>query len=168
MLAGPALGVLLGYGLALFLRSDGQAAPRAKKNSGAKRVAASWGDAPLPPGTEVKLMLVVREDLGMSAGKVGAQCAHAAVGIVEKLRGKKDALLDAWAACGQTKICVKADDMAAFVELAKAANAAGLPVYVVQDAGRTEVEPGTHTVMAIGPGEVSAVNAVTSKLRLLK
>lgn len=54
------------------------------------------------------------------------------------------------------------------LELAKAAQAASLPVYVVQDAGRTEVAAGTSTVLAIGPGAVDAVNKVTGHLKLLR
>jgi peptidyl-tRNA hydrolase len=39
----------------------------------------------------------------------GAQCAHAAVGAVERLRGRRQAaLLRRWEACGQPKICLQA------------------------------------------------------------
>lgn len=54
------------------------------------------------------------------------------------------------------------------LELVKAAEKAGLPTYVIQDAGRTEVEPGTTTVLAIGPGSASVVNEVTGHLKLLR
>lgn len=113
-------------------------------------------------------MLVVREDLGMSIGKTAAQCAHAAVGMVQKLLGKRSKLLAAWEECGQPKICVKCDGVEQLLALAKAAEAKGLPVYVVQDAGRTEVAAGTSTVLAIGPGAVEDVNAVTGELKLLR
>ncbi len=52
--------------------------------------------------------------------------------------------------------------------LVRSAEAASLPVYVIQDAGRTEVEPGTTTVLAIGPGTKEAVDAVTGQLKLLR
>ena len=54
------------------------------------------------------------------------------------------------------------------MSLANAAQEANLPVFVVQDAGRTEVAAGTSTVLAIGPGAVDAVNAVTGELKLLR
>ena len=54
------------------------------------------------------------------------------------------------------------------MELVTKAEAASLPVCVIQDAGRTEVEAGTTTVLAIGPGTIEAVNAVTGHLKLLR
>jgi PTH2 family peptidyl-tRNA hydrolase len=132
------------------------------------RVAANWAGTAPPPGTEVKLMLVVREDLGMSIGKTAAQCAHAAVGIVHKLTGKRNGLLAAWDECGQTKICLKCSGIDEMLALAKAAEAASLPVYVVQDAGRTEVPAGSSTVLAIGPGAAEVINTVTGQLKLLR
>ena len=172
-----AQGAVIGFLLALFLspptgKAGGAApgAPAARKAGGAKtkKVATSWGDAAPPPGTEVKLMLVVREDLGMSVGKTAAQCAHAAVGMVQKLLSKRPKLLAAWEACGQPKICVKCDGIDAMLALVKAAEAKNLPCYVVQDAGRTEVAAGTSTVLAIGPGAVEDINTVTGELKLLR
>lgn len=48
-----------------------------------------------------------------------------------------------------------------------AARAAGLPTAGVMDAGRTQVAPGSHTAVAIGPGSVSEVDQITGSLRLL-
>lgn len=190
------------------------------------------------------MMLIVREDLGMSVGKTGAQCAHAAVGLVQKLtarfqhtrndRQRTDVpraaalragisfsciqhwlrlrfralndvlsppllprnflqghpLMKQWEAFGQAKIALKCKDLDEMIQIAKKARrlppaaaraaaaaahahrrqqkmllrrcsivregpfttdmpctlphgpqaeAAGLPIYVVHDAGRTEV-----------------------------
>lgn len=52
-------------------------------------------------------------------------------------------------------------------ELSAAARLAGLPTYIVQDAGRTQVAPGSRTVLAIGPAPRSAIDQVTGHLRLL-
>ena len=156
---------MAGYLLCLFL---GGGKPAAPVSAAKKKPQATWAGPAPPPGTELKLVLVVREDLGMSIGKTAAQCAHAAVGIVGKLRKSRSPLLGAWEACGQTKITLKCEGIAELTALAQAAMAAGLPVEVIQDAGRTEVEPGTHTVLAIGPGTREAVDAVTGKLKLLR
>lgn len=47
------------------------------------------------------------------------------------------------------------------------ASSLGLPTHVVRDAGRTEVEPGSITVLAVGPAPAEAIDAVTGALRLL-
>ena len=53
---------------------------------------------------------MVNDELKMGKGKIGAQCAHAAVGIVEKLNERHDHVLAAWEECGQAKVCLKASD----------------------------------------------------------
>lgn len=67
------------------------------------------------------MMLIVREDLGMSVGKTGAQCAHAAVGLVQKLQRRKDVLLRQWDECGQTKIVLKCSNLEEMMDLVKKA-----------------------------------------------
>ena len=117
---------------------------------------------------ELKLVLVVNDSLKMGKGKIGAQCAHAAVAIVEKLQELgQDALLAQWESCGQPKICLKAKDDIELRALAAAAAGLRLPIYQVQDAGRTQVAAGSRTVLAIGPSTKSLIDQVTGKLRLL-
>eukprot|EP00983_Pelagomonas_calceolata_P123406 1161001-Pelagomonas_calceolata.AAC.4 len=52
-------------------------------------------------------------------------------------------------------------------DLAEKATAAGLPAYIVCDAGRTQIAAGSQTVLAVGPAPKSAVDAVTGHLKLL-
>jgi hypothetical protein len=52
-------------------------------------------------------------------------------------------------------------------ELAQKAKSAGLPLYIVHDAGRTQVAAGSQTVLAVGPGPASLVDSVTGHLSLL-
>lgn len=42
------------------------------------------------------MVLVVARELGMSPGKVGAQCAHAAVGLYKRLAAQRAPWLRAW------------------------------------------------------------------------
>ena len=49
----------------------------------------------------------------------------------------------------------------------QAAQTLGVQGVIVQDAGRTQVEPGSETVLAVGPGPVSDVDKITGKLKLL-
>lgn len=90
------------------------------------------------------------------------------MGITEELHGQgKQTLLAQWEECGQPKICLKAKDDKELLALARTAKASGLPAFIVQDAGRTQVAAGSRTVLAIGPAPRSAIDKVTGQLRLL-
>lgn len=113
-----------------------------------------------------KMVLVVNSQLKMGKGKIAAQCAHAAVGVVEECgnQPKHKYAFDYWSANGQPKIAVQTTELDA---LRKAAKKSGLPYYLVCDAGKTQIPAGSHTVLAIGPGLIEEVDALTGDLRLL-
>ena len=113
----------------------------------------------------MKLALVVRADLGMGRGKIAAQVAHAAVAAVLANAGRRD--FAAWLAEGQPKVVLKVASAEQLAEVARGAVAAGLPVELIRDAGRTQVEPGTVTCCAVGPADSARVDAVTGELSLL-
>lgn len=112
-----------------------------------------------------KLVLVVRTDLDMGRGKIAAQVAHAAVAATLASLGDEE--LRRWLADGQPKVVLRISGDGELAELAARAEAAGLAVQVVQDAGRTQVPAGTATCCAIGPGDSDAIDAVTGSLSLL-
>lgn len=116
---------------------------------------------------ELKMVLVVRQDLKMGAGKIASQCAHAATGIYSELMESHRSLLRKWELCGQAKIVVTCKNQQEMNKLRDAAESIGLPTFIVADAGRTQVSAGSNTVLAIGPGSKSAVDSVTGKQRLL-
>jgi PTH2 family peptidyl-tRNA hydrolase len=113
----------------------------------------------------MKLVLVVRADLGMGRGKIAAQAAHAAVAATLAALGSAD--LAAWLRDGQPKVVLRVPGPGELDEIAAQARAAGLPVEIIRDAGRTQLEPGTTTCCAIGPAEASRIDAVTAALSLL-
>ena len=115
---------------------------------------------------EYKMVLVVREDLPMGAGKVGAQCAHGAVGAVNIASKTSRMELGKWELDGQKKVTLGVRSLARFEDLVREAKAARLPTFVVEDAGRTEVEAGTKTMVAIGPASTEAIDKITGSLRL--
>ncbi|KAI3821657.1 hypothetical protein L1987_09226 [Smallanthus sonchifolius] len=119
------------------------------------------------PDEDLKMVLVVRQDLKMGQGKVASQCAHAATGLYSKLMQSHQNLLRRWEHCGQAKIVVTCKNQQEMNKLLEAAEEIGLPTYVVADAGRTQVSAGSKTVLAIGPGYKSIVDSVTGKQRLL-
>lgn len=54
-----------------------------------------------------KMLLVVRNDLKMGKGKIGAQCGHAAVGAYQIAMRKIPHLVRRWEDSGSKKIAVK-------------------------------------------------------------
>jgi PTH2 family peptidyl-tRNA hydrolase len=114
---------------------------------------------------ETKLTLIVRSDLGMGRGKIAAQAAHAAVAAALASIGSRD--FRAWLRDGQPKVVLRAVSEENLYAIAEQARAAGLPVQVIHDAGRTQVAEGTPTSCGIGPAEASRIDAVTGGLQLL-
>lgn len=112
-----------------------------------------------------KLALLVRTDLDMGRGKIAVQVAHAAVLAVLASRGSSDC--EAWLDEGQPKVVLRVSGDEELSRYAVAARAAGLPVELVRDAGRTQLAPGTLTCCAIGPAETARVDALTGGLSLL-
>ena len=120
---------------------------------------------------ECKMILGARTDLGMKKGKVAAQCGHASLGgylkILKKANPRHLKYLNTWMQGHYAKICVKIQSPEQMKSIRAAAIQAGLPVYVVTDAGRTQIKSGSQTVLCIGPGPKSLVDTVTGKLKLM-
>jgi PTH2 family peptidyl-tRNA hydrolase len=111
----------------------------------------------------MKQAIVARADLGMGEGKLAAQVAHASLSAFQDAATKAR---NAWQGEGQTKVVLEVDGEQALFELADRAERDGLPYAIVRDAGRTQLEPGTVTALAVGPAEDAAVDAVTGDLSL--
>lgn len=114
-----------------------------------------------------KLVVCVRTDLGMGKGKLAAQVGHASVQAAESSRRNDRSTYDAWKDAGQPKVVVKVSGSAEIDELRRDAKAANLHTETVTDAGRTQLEPGTTTCLAVGPANADRVDAVTGHLSLL-
>lgn len=125
------------------------------------------GDGREGRGDGVKMVLVLRHELGLSAGKSAVQIAHAAVMLAldEKVRRRREFRL--WLEQGQKKVALRVETLAELEALQRKAEGRGLPTVLVQDAGLTEVPPGTKTVLGIGPGMGAEIDRVTGSLPLL-
>lgn len=53
------------------------------------------------------------------------------------------------------------------MDLKARARALGLTTEVIADAGRTQIEAGSFTVLGVGPGPKSVIDQVTGGLKLL-
>jgi len=103
----------------------------------------------------------------MTPGKVSAQCGHATLACYKSLVKRNPQLVKHWERTGQAKIALKATSEKQLMELETLAKSLNLCARSVHDQGRTQVEPGTRTVLAVGPAPVALINRVTGKLRLL-
>lgn len=115
----------------------------------------------------MKMTLVVRTDLKMSAGKIGAQCAHAAVECCMKAQKHKPQHLKAWLNSGQPKIVLRVGSEAEVQNLITLAKGNKVMMGVIHDAGKTQVKAGTLTVVGFGPDTVENVDAITKTLKIL-
>lgn len=113
------------------------------------------------------MVLVVRGELRLTPGKTAVQVAHAAVMLFQEGQRRHPAQTEAWLAGGQKKIAVVARDLEEMLALQRSAKGLGLATVLVEDAGFTEVPPGTKTVLGIGPGPDGEVDRVTGGLPLL-
>ena len=116
---------------------------------------------------ESKMVIVMRNDLKMSKGKIAAQAAHAAVNCAFAAKKKDPKNLDKWMGEGQKKVVVKVNSEKELFEVKALADAAGLINSVITDAGRTEIAPGTVTCIGIGPAPESVIDKITGDLTML-
>ncbi|TXT04350.1 hypothetical protein VHUM_04117 [Vanrija humicola] len=140
--------------------SDSDAEDEAAANAADLKAVRAGGD-------EIKLVLVVNDSLKMTKGKIGAQCGHATLACYETLARSNPALISKWKMYGQPKIALRCADTDELEALARQARALNLCARTIQDAGRTQVAPGSKTVLGVGPGPARLINQVTGKLKLL-
>lgn len=115
---------------------------------------------------ELKQAIIVRKDLGMGAGKIAAQASHAALEAYEKTLKQNPLWVEEWKGSGQAKIVLKVNSKKELLELFEKTKKQ-LPTALIKDAGRTQIEAGEPTCIAIGPAPESEINKFTKELKLL-
>jgi len=115
---------------------------------------------------EYKLVVVVREDLKMSGGKLAVQVAHAAVSCAIQAKARKTEWFSSWYREGQRKVVVRAKCLEDLIALKDKASRAGIPNELITDAGLTELPPNTTTCLGIGPAPQSHIDPITGALPL--
>lgn len=119
---------------------------------------------------EPRMYMLVRTDIpAMTIPKAFGQAGHA--------------ILNAWYLCfqrnpdlarryvelgGQGKISLRANSLDVIMKAASKAKELGIPYFVVRDAGRTCLEPGTITMMGLGPTTKREASDIVKRLQLLK
>ena len=115
---------------------------------------------------EYKLVVVVRDDLRMSGGKLAVQVAHAAVSCAMSAKARHTDWFTKWYREGQRKVVLHAADLEELRVLESKAAKAGLPRAMITDAGLTELPPETTTCLGIGPAPGEKIDPITGSLPL--
>ena len=116
---------------------------------------------------EYKMVIVTRQDLKLSPGKLAAQVAHAAVSCTLETKRRKERWFNKWMNEGAKKAVVKVDNLEEFFPLKEKAESLDIVTFIVTDAGHTEIPIGTKTVLGIGPAPSNIIDQVTGHLSLL-
>ena len=111
-----------------------------------------------------KQVILVRMDLKLSKGKLGAQVAHASVDTA--LKSNKGNITD-WKADGSKKVVLKVDNEKDLFKYKQIAEDNGLKTALIKDAGRTAIAPGTITCLGIGPDDEEKIDSVTGNLKMM-
>lgn len=123
--------------------------------------------------SDTKQVIVMRKDLNMRKGKMIAQGAHASMAFLTKYGVQREGMEISvaltheeveWIENSFAKICLGVESEEQLMAVAEAADCAGLTVNVITDSGRTEFGGvPTVTCLAIGPHEVSKIDAITGR-----
>lgn len=112
----------------------------------------------------LKQVIIVRNDLKLPKGKLAAQVAH---GSVEAMMNSDQKIVQAWRKNGMKKTVLKVQTEKELRDILINAKNEGLKTGLINDAGRTFLEPGTTTVLGIGPDAEEKINKITGHLTLL-
>jgi PTH2 family peptidyl-tRNA hydrolase len=116
------------------------------------------------PYFRYKQCLIIRNDIKMSCGKRCAQAAHASIGAYNTA---DKSLRKAWLSEGQKKVVLKVNDERTLYELKVIAERVEISSSLIQDAGMTEIPPGTITALGLGPAKSEDLDKITGTLSLL-
>lgn len=114
-----------------------------------------------------KMVVIIRNDLKLSCGKISAQVAHGAVNCALSSRKHNKKWFKRWYKEGQKKVVLKTDNLDQLYKLKSESERNGITTSLVIDAGFTEIPPNTITCLGIGPASNELIDSITGKLTLL-
>ena len=113
-----------------------------------------------------KQVILMRSDLKMSVGKIATQAAHAAMrGFLMSYDIKQDVVED-WLEEGGKKVVLKVTSEEMLNQIIDKSRSAGIHVCTINDAGLTQIAPGSLTCACIGPDVSADIDLITGDLKL--
>jgi len=112
----------------------------------------------------MKQVIIIRTDLKMGKGKLATQACHASLESFKRTPNEK---IKKWEKEGSKKIILKVKNLEELIEIYETVKKKKIPHYLVRDAGRTQLPPGTITALGIGPDDDEKIDKITSHLKLL-
>lgn len=109
-----------------------------------------------------KQVILVRNDLKLSKGKLISQCCHASL---EAWKQSSKKVRKKWEEEGGKKVVLKITNEERLLSILEELEEKDIPHYLVRDRGLTEIPPGTTTALGIGPVEEEKIDQITGNLR---
>lgn len=114
-----------------------------------------------------KMAFIVRTDLGMGKGKIAGQVAHAAMRLGITCAQERPQDLMAYLGSGEKKIVLKAGSEDDLFDHEVVLGEAGFKVELIHDAGHTQIDADTVTVLGVGPAPSHLLDEYLGELKLL-
>jgi len=111
------------------------------------------------------LAIFMRADLNMSRGKIAVQAGHA---VAHMMKNSTPEAIEAWFTNLQTKIVLCVNSEKELNDLVTRCEANTIPHHLVRDAGKTEIEPGSVTCLAVGIESRKRISKITQGFPTLK
>ena len=117
---------------------------------------------------DVKMFFAVRKDLKMGKGKMAAQVGHCTLALYKQLIGNKKykTMLEDWENRGSKKVVAKVKNEKEMMNLRKQAQIHGVMYSIICDAGKTQIEAGSQTVIGF-IGYENKIKQFTGNLKLM-
>lgn len=112
----------------------------------------------------MKQVFIVRSDLKMGKGKIAAQVAHAAIECYKKASSDE---IRKWEDEGSKKVVLKVKDLEDLMHYHRICTSKKIKCSLIRDAGHTQVEPGSVTVLGIGPVDDNIIEPITGNLKMI-
>lgn len=154
-LAGAAIGAISYFAIKKFKQSLTKSSPTSEKVTSGKTVIRKFDES-----KQYSILFVIRKDLKMKNGKISAQVGHASLGIFMKLQKHFPELSDH----KFEKELFYCQDAEVQNQKASLAKQNGLRTCLIHDAGRTQIEAGSATVLAIAPVDSEMIGVFTEGL----